>query len=190
MTSPDGEALLRHLRLACGNDVSAGQSSLKSADGGASQRLSWKPMPFYKGSGRRSARQSQPNEQPIRFGITVSASRLESSMEIVGKMSSQHLRIGFESDLTIRNATALKAALFERFQESGKVSLELNPDAAVDLSFLQLLSSARSSARASGGELTLAAPASPALRNVLLRAGFIESASAEDLKFWLHSENA
>ena len=105
-------------------------------------------------------------------------------------MPGQHLRIGFDTDLTIRNAAAMKAMLAEPLQEGRSVSLELNPDAAVDLSFVQLLSAARHSARISGGELTLAEPAGPRLRDVLARAGFIEGASAEDLKFWLHSENA
>lgn len=105
-------------------------------------------------------------------------------------MPSQHLRIGFDTDLTIRNAAAIKAVLIEHLQENRTVSLELNPAAAADLSFIQLLSAARLSARTSGGELTLSEPASPMLRDVLSRAGFIEGASAEDLKFWLHSENA
>lgn len=105
-------------------------------------------------------------------------------------MPSQHLRIGFDTDLTIRNAAAIKAALIERFEKDRDVTLALNPDAAVDLSFVQLVAAARRSARTSGGELALAEPASPALRGLLSRAGFIEGASAEDLKFWLHSENA
>ena len=105
-------------------------------------------------------------------------------------MPSQHLRIGFDTDLTIRNAAAIKAALAKRFEKDRDVSLVLNPDAAVDLSFIQLITAARLSARTSGGELALAEPASPILRGVLSRAGFIEGASAEDLKFWLHSENA
>ena len=105
-------------------------------------------------------------------------------------MPSQHLRIGFDTDLTIRNAAAIKAALAECFEKDRNVSLALNPDAAVDLSAVQLIAAARLSARSLGGDLALAEPASPALRGLLSRAGFIEVASAEDLKFWLHSENA
>jgi anti-anti-sigma regulatory factor len=105
-------------------------------------------------------------------------------------MASPPLRLGYETDLTIRNAAAIKAALANRLQKDGKIHLELNPAAAVDLSFVQLLSAARRSARNSGGELTLAAPASPMLRDVLSRAGFIDGASTDDLNFWFHSENA
>lgn len=105
-------------------------------------------------------------------------------------MASPPLRLGYDTDLTIRNAAAIKTALVERFQQDSKINLEFNPAAAVDLSFVQLLAAARLSARNSGGELTLTAPASPMLRDVLSRGGFIDGASPGDLKFWLHSENA
>jgi len=105
-------------------------------------------------------------------------------------MSNQPLKIGFDADLTIRNAAAIKAALVERLQTERKVRLELNSVAAVDLSFVQLLSAARLSARKSGGEIALAEPAGPMLRDLLSRAGFVEDASTEDLRFWFHSENA
>ena len=105
-------------------------------------------------------------------------------------MPSQHLKIGFDTDLTIRNAAAIKAMLVERLQIERSVSLELNQDAAVDLSFVQLVAAARIRQRSVGGELALAEPASSKLRDVLQRAGFIDGASTDDLKFWLHSENA
>lgn len=105
-------------------------------------------------------------------------------------MPSQHLKIGFEADLTIRNAAAIKAMLVERLQVERSVSLDLNHDAAVDLSFVQLVAAARIRQRNIGGELSLAEPAGPKLRDVLRRGGFIDGASTDDLKFWLHSENA
>lgn len=141
-------------------------------------------MTSWRGPDRRAP--SQPNAHLTRLDIVDS----RDSKEIVGTMPSQHLRIGFETDLTIRHAAAIKAALVERLEESRSLSIEINPDAVADLSFLQLVSAARLFAQMSGGELTLAEPASPTLRNVLLRAGFMDGASAEDLRFWLHSENA
>jgi hypothetical protein len=105
-------------------------------------------------------------------------------------MLSEPLKVGFDTDLTIRNAAVVKAMLSERLLVARSVSLELNPEAAVDLSFVQLMSAARIRQRNVGGDLALTAPAGPKLRDVLQRAGFIEGASAEDLKFWLHSENA
>lgn len=105
-------------------------------------------------------------------------------------MPSQDLRLGFDTDLTIRHAAPIKQALADGLRAQPVLQLSLNPDAAVDLSFLQLVASARAHAKMAGGELSFAEPAGPKLRDVLGRAGFIEGAPAEDLKFWLHSETA
>lgn len=105
-------------------------------------------------------------------------------------MPSQELRLGFDSDLTIRHAAPVKQAIAEALRAQPALTLALNPDAAVDLSFVQLVSAARAHAKMSGGELSFAEAASPKLRDVLGRAGFIEGAPAENLKFWLHSETA
>lgn len=105
-------------------------------------------------------------------------------------MPSQDLRLGFDTDLTIRHAAPIKQAIADGLRAQSVLQLSLNPDAGVDLSFVQLISAARSHAKMAGGELSLAQAASPKLRDVLDRAGFIEGAPAEDLKFWLHSETA
>lgn len=105
-------------------------------------------------------------------------------------MTSQDLRLGFDSDLTIRHAAHLKDVVASALQARQDVRVAINPDAAVDLSLVQLISSARLHAQRAGGSLSLAAPAGSKLRDVLARAGFIEGASSQDLEFWLHSENA
>jgi len=105
-------------------------------------------------------------------------------------MPSQDLKLGFDTDLTIRHAVPIKQAIADGLRDQPKLTLALNPDAAVDLSFVQLISSARAHAKMSGGELSFSEAAGPKLRDVLGRAGFIEGAPAEDLKFWLHSETA
>lgn len=103
-------------------------------------------------------------------------------------MPSQDLKLGFDSDLTIRHAAPIKQAIADGLLTQQKLALALNPEAAVDLSFVQLVSAARAHAQASGGELSFAEPAGPKLHDVLQRAGFIEGARAEDLKFWFHQE--
>lgn len=105
-------------------------------------------------------------------------------------MPSQDLRLGFDSDLTIRHAAPIKQAIADGLRAQPVLKLTLNPDAAADLSFLQLIAAARAHAKMTGGELSLAEAAGPKLRDVLGRAGFIEGAPAEDLKFWLHLETA
>lgn len=66
------------------------------------------------------------------------------------------------------------------------VVIDLGCEPEVDLSFIQLVESARLYAAAHGKALTLAQPASGSLLDVLERAGFIETASHEDALFWLH----
>lgn len=66
------------------------------------------------------------------------------------------------------------------------VVIDFAGEPEVDLSFIQLVESARLYAGAHGKALTLAQPASGSLLDVLERAGFIETASHEDALFWLH----
>lgn len=105
-------------------------------------------------------------------------------------MPSQELKVGYDSDLTIRHATELMKQISGGLREGSGLSLSVNPDAAVDLSFIQLVTSARHHVSDAGGELTLSTPAGPKLREILQRGGFVEDAPAEDLQFWFHSENA
>lgn len=105
-------------------------------------------------------------------------------------MPSQELKIGYESDLTIRHAAQVKELIATSLGGGADILLAVNPDAATDLSFVQLVTAARRHAESEGGTISLAEPASPKLRDVLRRGGFIEGAAPDDLKFWFHSENA
>lgn len=55
----------------------------------------------------------------------------------------------------------------------------------LDLTLVQLLDSARRTARGAGGSVTLAAPAQGALLAILQRGGFVETPCQR--AFWLHS---
>lgn len=86
--------------------------------------------------------------------------------------------------LTIRHADALRDAILAAFETRSEVVLNVPADAAVDLSFVQLVESARIHAGRSGRSISLAAPAEGALLEVLQAAGFLKT--HETTSFWLH----
>ena len=106
-------------------------------------------------------------------------------------MSNQVL-LRLEAPLTIQQIARSKSILGDALAQANTIgiSLELAPHAEVDVSFIQMIASARAHAESMRKHLRLAAPAAGKLLHVLKRAGFIEGASLDDLKFWLHSENA
>ncbi|MFN7008688.1 MAG: STAS domain-containing protein [Allorhizobium sp.] len=94
--------------------------------------------------------------------------------------------INLEKSVTIRNISDLLPEISAALSGPKPVAIKLADTLEVDLSFVQLIESARLSARANGKTLSLAQPASGPLLEVLQRGGFIESASDEDAQFWLH----
>ena len=75
-------------------------------------------------------------------------------------------------------------------QESGAIVLDIPDDAAVDLSFVQIIEASRRHALSQGGSVTLARPASGAILTTLERAGLLTEMAAEDQLFWLHRKEA
>ena len=63
------------------------------------------------------------------------------------------------------------------------VKAEISPDATVDLTFVQLIESARRTASEAGRAFGLAKPAAGQLRETLERGGFL--AAPERREFWL-----
>lgn len=94
--------------------------------------------------------------------------------------------VKLEAVTNIRNISNLYSELLTALAGPKPVMLDLADEPEVDLSFVQLVESARLYAGAHGKALTLAQPASGPLLSVLGRAGFIENASHEDAQFWLH----
>jgi anti-anti-sigma regulatory factor len=94
---------------------------------------------------------------------------------------------------TIRTIEAIRAELLAMIERQGAVAVDCARLAEADLSLVQVLLAARKTARRVGKTLTLAQPASGALRDVLLRAGFLSAAGhppKEDDAFWLQGAPA
>jgi anti-anti-sigma regulatory factor len=91
---------------------------------------------------------------------------------------------------TIRNAEETRSLLLEALRGLSPIRLDCSSVAEADLSFVQLLLSARKSAHAAGKIATLAHEPCRALQQAALRAGF--SAAPDPLagagSYWLEKE--
>lgn len=93
----------------------------------------------------------------------------------------------FDGALTVRNAAAQAVRLRNVLADGRVVALDLSGITDIDLSFIQLVLAARRSAAATGGAVTLAAPAEGLLKDVLKRAGLIADGEqfSDETAFWL-----
>jgi hypothetical protein len=92
--------------------------------------------------------------------------------------------------LTIRNILSIKEEIVSALENNSSVSLDIEQNAQVDLSFVQLVTSARCYADTHSKGLMLTQPAQGDFLDVLKRGGFIDDISPEAAKFWLHQETA
>jgi hypothetical protein len=90
--------------------------------------------------------------------------------------------------LSIRDIKIAHAQIRGTLDAHDRVVLDVPPGASMDLSFLQLIESARLQAEITGKSLELAAPADEGVRAVLERAGFLPMKRPEDARFWFHEE--
>ncbi|MBP2548525.1 hypothetical protein J2858_001418 [Neorhizobium galegae] len=88
--------------------------------------------------------------------------------------------------LTIRSIASVRDDLLQAIQDQDTVIVQVPADAQADLSFLQLIESARIYAGTAGKRLALESPVEGRLLSLLQRAGFAEDMSADDAGFWLH----
>ena len=94
--------------------------------------------------------------------------------------------LSLNGPLSLRTITDHRASLVSALTGNSSVSLAIAEDAQIDLSFLQLVESARIYAATSGRQIALGKPASGTLRDLLERSGFLQDMSSEDANFWLH----
>lgn len=94
--------------------------------------------------------------------------------------------VEFAGELTLRTIADAHARLQDAFEANPDVTARIDADATVDLSFVQLIESARRTARDAGGDFVLAAPAEQGLLETLRRGGFIQTDSQR--AFWLQQQ--
>lgn len=96
--------------------------------------------------------------------------------------AAEPVTIEFVGELTIQTVGDAHERLVSAFATPSPVAVDIDPDATVDLLFLQLIESARRTPRESGG-FRLARPAEGRLRQALERGGFLADPAQRD--FWL-----
>ena len=90
--------------------------------------------------------------------------------------------------LNIRNINDVYAVISQNIKSGKSILISVPDGAEADLSFIQLMNSARIQAKSSGTHVLMSKPAEGSVLSVLERGGFRETFTAEDKKFWLHEE--
>jgi anti-anti-sigma regulatory factor len=95
-------------------------------------------------------------------------------------------KIAFAGAQTISSIAEAHSRLCAMRDGQKSFQIDCSGVTEVDLSFVQLLLAARTSARNDGGRITLSQPASGALRDALLRGGFLtaDGSHGADDGFW------
>jgi len=100
--------------------------------------------------------------------------------------------LSLPESLAIKNILEIKDMISDFVNKNGKAILDIPASAQVDLSFVQLVVSARGSG-GDGGDgcdrVVLARPATGALYDVLERGGFLDGMTPDAAHFWLHQES-
>jgi ABC-type transporter Mla MlaB component len=97
-------------------------------------------------------------------------------------------QLKFSGPLTVRVAKQIRTRIIEALRQFPSVTIDCSGATEVDLSFIQLVLSARKSAAASAKILSLAPPADGALLEALRQAGLVAPADRQpvaDQTFWL-----
>lgn len=94
--------------------------------------------------------------------------------------------VELQGDVTLQTVGAVHKDLLKAAEGSARLVIQLQPDAAVDLTGVQLLEAARRWADAAGGAVALAKAAENGLLETLRRGGFLHT--PEQRRFWLKEE--
>ncbi len=93
--------------------------------------------------------------------------------------------ISFVGDVTISNIGAAHDELGAALRLSEAIIVDIGSVDETDLTFVQLIESARRKAAETGRDFTLRHPADGGVLEVLRRGGFLDDESSERAKFWL-----
>lgn len=98
--------------------------------------------------------------------------------------------VSMPSSLTVREAEHVHACLVEAVRDRPTIVLDCRAATEIDLSFIQLVISARKSARAAGKTVAVVPPADGRMTEILHRGGLIGATDAlpADQLFWFHKE--
>jgi STAS domain-containing protein len=88
--------------------------------------------------------------------------------------------------LTIRGVANGREAILKALANSEDISLDVSPNSDADIAGIQLIHSTLLQSRSNAKRISLSAPASGAMLDILTRGGFLEAMSLEDRQFWLH----
>ncbi|WP_081499126.1 STAS domain-containing protein [Rhizobium sp. CF122] len=88
----------------------------------------------------------------------------------------------------MRNISNIFSKITASIYSNNSVVIDIPEHAEADLSFIQLIESARRHAKAQNKSITLSSLAKGRVLKVLERAGFLDAFNPDDAKFWLHKE--
>ena len=96
--------------------------------------------------------------------------------------------VSLPDSLIIRNISDLHSKITAAIGSNDPIVIDIPEYAEADLSFIQLIESARRQAKAQSKSITLSSPAKGHVLKVLERAGFLDAFNPDDAKFWLNKE--
>lgn len=100
-----------------------------------------------------------------------------------GELQSSTIR--FSDNVTISNIANARDILLEAFERNKSITIEIDGLEEADLTFIQLIESARRSAAEGGYSIQLREPAQGAVLQVLQRGGFLDPDDRDRMNFWL-----
>ena len=93
--------------------------------------------------------------------------------------------VRFSDNVNISNISCAHDIIVAAFERNKTITIEIDGLEEADLTFIQLIESARRSAAESGCSIQLGQPAQGAVLRVLQRGGFLDPDDRDRTNFWL-----